>query len=84
MNQTATITHKRQFTIPVRVYNELGLRAGDKVLVTHANGKLLIEPMTRLIDKLAGSVVVPDRFKRLKNANILIKKAKQEYFKQRA
>ncbi len=84
MNQTATITHKRQFTIPVRVYNELGLRAGDKVLVTHADGKLLIEPMARLVDKLAGSVTVPDRFKHLKNTDILIKKAKQEYFKQRA
>lgn len=80
MNQVATVTHKRQFTIPVRVYNELGLRAGDKVLVSHDDGKLLLEPMTQLVDKLAGSVALPARFKHLKDTDIIIKKAKEEYF----
>jgi AbrB family looped-hinge helix DNA binding protein len=83
MNHTATVTRKRQFTIPVRVYNELGLRTGDKMLVTHIDGKLLVEPMTRLVNTLAGSIAVPARFKHLKNTDAIIKKAKEEYFNSR-
>jgi len=81
MNNIATITSKRQFTIPVSAFRELKLRVGDTVLVTSRDGGLHIEPMARLVDKLAGSVPVPARFKGAKDTDELIGAAKREYFK---
>ena len=83
MNQTATITQKRQFTIPVAIFKALGMKEGDKVIVSHENGKMTAEPMMQLIDRLAGSVKIPAHLKHIKNPDQLIKKAKQEYFKNR-
>ncbi|OIO49242.1 MAG: hypothetical protein AUJ34_01595 [Parcubacteria group bacterium CG1_02_41_12] len=84
MNQTATISQKRQFTIPVAIFKALDLQDGDKVIVSHENGKMTAEPMMQLIDRLGGSVKIPKNLKHIKNLDELIKKAKQEYFKNRA
>jgi len=83
MNTIATITSKRQFTIPVSAFRELGLREGDKMLVTSQDGGLRLEPMANLVDKLAGSVQVPVRFKGAKDTDDLMRLAKREHFKRR-
>lgn len=82
MPQLATITSKRQLTIPISVFRKLDLMEGQKVLVSEENGSIKIEPALALIDRLAGSVKIPARFRRLSLEEI-IEKAKKEHFEQK-
>ena len=82
MNYTATITSKRQFTIPAKLFNKVGFKVNQKVLVKEQDGRVLIEPATALVERLAGSVKVPKRFRDLGTEEI-IKKARKEYFSSR-
>jgi bifunctional DNA-binding transcriptional regulator/antitoxin component of YhaV-PrlF toxin-antitoxin module len=79
MTQLATITSKRQLTIPVDFYNRLGLVQGQKVLIKEISGGLRLEPAEALVDQLAGSVKIPARFKGL-SADEMITFSKKEYF----
>jgi len=81
MNYIATITSKRQFTIPSALFKEAKLKSNQKVLVSlvSADGVLKIEPMKRTVDQLAGSVKVPSRYKGM-DIDKMIEKAKLEYF----
>lgn len=81
MNQTATISSKRQFTIPVKMFNALNLREGEKVVVSQQDDALLIEPMSALIDRLGGSVKKPARLKRVDDPDTLIREARRKYFR---
>lgn len=83
MVQTATITDKRQFTIPVKIYRRLGFREGGKVVVTHRGNTMIVESAEKVIGRLAGSVVLPKRFR---GASLLtiIRKAKEEHFRKRS
>lgn len=82
MRGLATITSKRQLTIPAAIFAESGLKEGQKVIVSLNRGKLSLRPATDLVKELAGSVEVPNRFKGLA-PDMIISKAKQEYFKKR-
>jgi len=82
MPQVATITSKRQLTIPVAIFQNLNLQKGQKVIVSEEEDSIKIEPAMALLDRLAGSVRVPKRFKGL-SPNEIIKKAKEEYFSKR-
>lgn len=79
MQLSATITSKRQLTIPVQLFKRLNLKIGQKVAISEEAGVLKIEPMEALLDRLAGSVIIPERFKGLSLEEI-IDKAKAEYF----
>lgn len=81
MNYIATITSKRQFTIPAALFKEANLKTNQKVLVrlVSADGVLRVEPMKRIVDQLAGSVKVPSQYKGM-NIDEMIEKAKLEYF----
>ncbi len=79
MVQIATITDKRQFTIPASLFKKLNLKEGQKVLVSEENGALKIESALKLIERLAGSISVPARFKGL-TPDEMVEKAKKEYF----
>lgn len=78
--ETATITSKRQLTIPATIFKRMGLLEGQKVVVFEEEGMLRIESARALLDRLDGCVKVPVRFKNLPIDKI-IKKAKEEYFK---
>ncbi|MBL7078276.1 AbrB/MazE/SpoVT family DNA-binding domain-containing protein [Candidatus Shapirobacteria bacterium] len=80
MNQLATITSKRQLTIPASIYYYLNLKKGQRVLVGVKKKKIIIQPAADSVEELAGSVSLPTRFKR-KNVNQIIKLAKKEYFR---
>jgi len=80
MNQIATITSKRQLTIPVFIFKKLNLKIGQKLLINIEDNVMKAEPAFNLVNKLAGSVKIPTRFKGLSTGSI-IKKAKKEYFK---
>jgi bifunctional DNA-binding transcriptional regulator/antitoxin component of YhaV-PrlF toxin-antitoxin module len=79
MSQIATITSKRQLTIPVDIYRYLGFKAGQKVIVSKSGTGVKIEPVLSLLDKLAGSVKIPRRLKGL-SAEEIIKIARKERF----
>lgn len=80
MQLSATITSKRQLTIPVQLFKRLNFKMGQKVAISEEAGALKIEPMEILLDRLSGSVKVPKRFEGLSLEEI-IDKAKAEYFK---
>jgi len=79
MQQIATITSKRQLTIPVEIFRRLNLDEVRKVSIKEEGGVIKIEPLFKLVNELAGSVKVPKRFKNLSVTEIK-KKAKREYF----
>lgn len=79
MTYVATITSKRQLTIPADLFSRFGLKQGQKVMIAQRDGKLVIEPMVALVESLAGSVITPKRFQGLALDDV-IQQAKTEYF----
>lgn len=82
MNQIATITSKKQLTLPSKIFRQAGFKIGDKVLVSEENGSLKITPAVRLVESLAGSVPVPEKWKG-KDIDEMIEEAKDEYFREK-
>lgn len=80
MSQMATITSKRQLTIPSKLFKEAGLQIGQKVVISEENGSLKLTPAEKLVEELAGSVPVPKKW-RGKNLDQIIEEARVEYFK---
>ena len=80
MNQVATITSKKQLTIPVAIFNKIGLRIGQKVLVSEDNGRLLVTPAEKLVEELAGILTMPKKWKS-KTLDQVIEDSKMEYFR---
>ncbi len=79
MIYTATITSKRQLTIPAEVYGKIGLKKGDKVIISENAGEIRMKRAIDLLEELAGSVKIA---KPLRGADIdkAISLAKEEYF----
>lgn len=73
MTYSATITGKRQLTIPSKLYAKLGWKKGQKVIFAEKDGSVTIASGLMLIDKLAGSVSLPARFKGLSTDEIVEK-----------
>lgn len=82
MVQSATITSKRQLTIPAKIFRKLGLQEGQKVIISEEDGAMRVVSALKLLDELAGSVKLPKRFKGLPIDEV-IKRAKDEYFKEK-
>jgi bifunctional DNA-binding transcriptional regulator/antitoxin component of YhaV-PrlF toxin-antitoxin module len=79
MTKTATITSKRQLTIPAGIFKAAKLSERQKVLISQEGSRLVITPAADLVEKLAGSLPVPSRW-RGKNIDAIIEEAKAEYF----
>lgn len=79
MQTIATITSKRQLTIPARIFKNAGLKERQKVVVREERGAIKIEPAFLAVERLAGSVRVPARFRGM-DADEIIRKSKEEYF----
>lgn len=75
----ATLTSKRQLTLPSKLTQKLNLKPGEKITITEENGHLVMIPAVKLVEELAGSLKVPSKFQGL-NTNQIIEKAKKEYF----
>ena len=82
MNQVATITSKKQLTIPSAIFNKASLKIGQKVLVSEDNGRLIITPSEALVEELAGMLTMPRNWKG-KALNQIVDDSKKEYFKNR-
>jgi len=80
MTYLATITSKRQFTIPVELFKKAKLKTNQKVLVSmDDSGALRVESMRNLVKELSGSVPIADNYKGL-SLNQIAKKAREEYY----
>ena len=79
MTQVATITSKKQLTLPAEIFKKAGLRIGQKVIVSEDNGHLLITPAEKLVEELAGSVSMPSRLKG-KDIDTIIEEVKIKHF----
>lgn len=79
MPQIATITSKKQLTIPAEVFRKAGLEIGQRVIVSEENGSLKITPAERLVEQLAGSVPIPKKWQG-KSLKWIKENAIKEYF----
>ena len=55
MPYTVSITSQGQVSIPAKIRRKLGLEQKGKALVSEENGKMIIEPVSDLLD-LSGSL----------------------------
>jgi len=83
MNSLATITSKRQLTIPSAIFKKAKLKEGDKVIIAENEGELRIKRAVDLVEELAGSVQVPDHLKGI-DIDEAIRIAKEIHFGKRA
>jgi AbrB family looped-hinge helix DNA binding protein len=79
MLQTVRITSKRQITIPVKIFNQLDLNKGDRLIVEVDSNRIIFQKAQQLLDELAGSLGIPQRYKN-KSLDFIIREAKKEYF----
>ncbi len=79
MNYIATITSKRQLTIPSALFKKANLSTGDKVLFEEKDGNILFKSASSLVDDLFGSVKVA---KHLQGVDVdkAIRIAKERHF----
>ncbi|MBI2596602.1 AbrB/MazE/SpoVT family DNA-binding domain-containing protein [Candidatus Daviesbacteria bacterium] len=79
MVQIATITGKKQLTIPAKIFERARLKIGQRVMVSEENGSLKITPAERVVEELAGSVALPKRWYG-NSIKEVVRKAKEEHF----
>lgn len=79
MSQMATITSKKQLTLPVEIFRKAGLKEGQKVIVTEENGRVILTPAERLVEELAGSLPMPKKWQG-KSIQWIKEQAIKEYF----
>jgi len=82
MTQLATITSKRQLTIPAAIFKKVGFSENQKVLVDEEDGEIKIRGAVGYVMSLAGSVKIPKKFKSM-DVDEIIEVAKREYFADR-
>ena len=80
MLQSATITSKLQLTIPVKIAHKVGVKSGERVHIVEEDGRIIITPMRQLVEQLAGSIPMPEKWKG-RDIDEIIGEAKEEYFK---
>lgn len=83
MYQTATITSKRQLTIPAEMYRKMNFEKRQKVILSLEADIIRIEPAVDLVERLAGSLSVPPAY-RGKDVEAIIAEAKRAHVLQRA
>ncbi len=79
MLQTVKISSKRQITIPVIIFNSLGLNEGDRLVVNIDEGKIIMEKSQKILDEIAGSLTLPKKYKN-KPLDFIIRDSRREYF----
>lgn len=83
MYQTATITSKRQLTIPAEMYRKMNFEERQKVILSLEADAIRIESAVDLVERLAGSLSVPEAY-RGKDMETMIADAKRAHLQKRA
>ena len=65
MTYTATLTGKQQLTIPADLFRKLNWEIGQKVVVSASDHSLSITSAKDMVNRLAGSIPIPKKFKGL-------------------
>ena len=82
MDYVATITSKRQFTIPSDLYRMVNYKPQQRLLIQIVNadeGLISVKPMSQLVEDLAGSVPVAKEYKNL-SLEKMVEKARKDYY----
>jgi AbrB family looped-hinge helix DNA binding protein len=79
MTYIATITSKRQITLPAALFSKLDLESGTKVLITEDQGKIIMSPSESAVRELAGIIKVGKRISD-KQLEKIIEAAKMKRF----
>ena len=79
MLQTVRITSKRQITIPVKIFNQMGLIKGDQLVLEYSNENIIMKKSQQLLDEVAGIIIPPKKYQN-KSIDFIIRDAKREYF----
>ena len=82
MTYTATITSKRQLTIPVKLFKKINLQQGQKIVLTEENGIIKMESAIDMVNRLAGSLKLPRKYQSL-SIDSVISQAKEKYWRQK-
>lgn len=53
---TATLSSKRQFTIPKAIREQLGIKPGDRLTVAVEDGVIVLTPTGAIVAETAGSL----------------------------
>lgn len=80
MKKIATITSKRQLTIPADIFSKTEFKSNSKVVVELTEEGLLVKPAKNMLEEIGGSVTVPESKKGI-SAEKAIKESKNKYFK---
>ncbi len=56
MTDIATVSSKRQFTIPKALREQLGIKAGDRLTVAVEDGVIVLTPIGAIVAETAGSL----------------------------
>ena len=79
MLQVVTITSKRQLTLPAKFFKKLNLQSGQKVTIREEGGELILTPAENLVERLAGILVIPEKWKG-KSIDNIVEQSKEDYF----
>lgn len=79
MTYTATITSKRQITLPAALFSELDLKQGQKLTITKRGQDLIMSPAVSAVYKLMGILKRPKEYAGM-TEDEMIEAAKNEYF----
>lgn len=83
MYQTATITSKRQLTIPAEMFRKMNFENRQKVVLSLEDDAIRIESAVDLVEQFAGSLSVPGVY-RGKDVEAMIAQAKRAHVQKRA
>lgn len=83
MSQLATITSKKQLTLPSKLFKKANLKIGQKVFVKEENGSLIITPAEKLVEDLAASIPIPQEWKG-RDLDKIIEGSIEEYYTKKA
>ena len=75
----ATITGKRQITIPIKLFKAANLDKNKKVVISQEKNRLVITSAVSLVENLAGSLKMPASWQG-NDLEEIIEYSKTEYF----
>lgn len=83
MIYTATVTSKRQITLPIKLFADFGIEPGDKLTMIAYDDGILMKRQVDLVNKLAGSVKLPVKYQGMEIEKI-IHQAKESYWQEKS
>lgn len=82
ITHSGTLTSKGQVTIPAQIIKSANLKKGHKLSFSFEDGIIRIEPTINIVRRLAGSLVLPEKYKNM-DLDKLIKVSREKYFKRK-